>query len=225
MTYIENKGVLVQPHGEEDDRYLLADILSESSLKHIISSIQENTYLQDALSKVFGGDDRYKFLGRNEFVVGGVNVWHRDSIPTEYHRLPLLDEWSDEHRGSFVTVLIYFEDHNDTSSIDGLVVSRGSHKCYECYGPAEHISTTAGDAIIFDNGVRHRGNYYKRTDETMSSLHRLVLTLNYGLRNNTYADRIEFATRHRDAIRNDASLCNRDLLDLDCINKYMHSKF
>lgn len=73
-------------------------------------------------------------------------------------------------------IAIYLQDHPDQ---DGLSIVPGSHKDKDASRAPLHLSTHAGDIVIFDQRLRHAGHFPSRVERVIATvawkLHRLRL--------------------------------------------------
>jgi len=137
------------------------------------------------------GDD-FHFLERSEFYVGREAAWHTD-VPYG----PLAEYWSRYgSEGSLflegtdapriLTVSVYFRDHDEDGK--GLSVVPFSHSNRTLRGAAElygeRVLTRAGDAVVFDARLLHRGLDIADADfaHLPGSAHRSVLSVTFGRR-------------------------------------------
>mmetsp|Transcript_16945 Transcript_16945/g.57324 ORF Transcript_16945/g.57324 Transcript_16945/m.57324 type:complete len:217 (+) Transcript_16945:174-824(+) len=137
------------------------------------------------------GDD-FHFLERSEFYVGREAAWHTD-VPYG----PLAEYWSRYgSEGSLflegtdapriLTVSVYFRDHDEDGK--GLSVVPFSHSNRTLRGAAElygeRVLTRAGDAVVFDARLLHRGLDIADADfaHLPGSAHRSVLSVSFGRR-------------------------------------------
>jgi len=107
-----------------------------------------------------------------EFQADTVHDWHVDMDIEPRTDAALLRIAS----GRMYKIAIHLQDHADR---DGLSVIPGSHRDGNTRRAPLHLSTRAGDIVIFDLRIRHAGRLLNRTDDLMATiawrLHRLHL--------------------------------------------------
>lgn len=223
LKYISSNKMCSQRKG--DANHYIADIRRNEDLKYVFAAVNGSPKLRVSLLEAFNVSEgnSIEFNYRNEILVDRTPGWHRDNIEDIYiEDVPPRDEWStDEDTGDrfkTVNVALYLQDHSDTASAyTGLTVAKGSHVCSRCHGPHVKLAIKAGDAVVFDSRLRHKGAWNLENMEG----NRIMLSFGYGIANNTFSNAYKTSLLHRNAIYTNSSICNCDYKNFACIKQYM----
>ena len=219
--------------------YYTSDASLHPRLKQIAEFLHSNSELYQVLSNLFGCNDCFRRLPRNDLMVdcAGAPRWHRDKIHdaiSEYISVPLFDP-----QYHIMNVGFYFEDHSTDDA--GLWVAPGSHKYYdmETLGTDKESSSVVlksklGDVIIWDWRTFHKGGY--RCDSNVGIdgkelQHRSLFASSLGLKNTlsevmTRAMEFKYQTETRTSQRGSISGCNGpDVREWrDCLVRYVEDE-
>ena len=175
-------------------------------LREVFEALAYNHKVRRELRRVLGGPFRY--LGHNDV---GINVsigWHKDRLNGPYRQFETVDPWSrdsDGRRMSIVKALIYLQDHGNDDVALRLVP--GSHRFPSLERRADQeeiLHPRAGDVILFDQRITHRGQLAVPTENRS----RILVSLGFG-RSGTHSDDFELGTRLRQDMFNDPA-CSFD---------------
>ena len=220
--------------------WYVADIRSDPdpALRDLFTAVHTHPRVRAALAEVFGGPEGYELVGRNELNVNRGVGYHRDIIePYLYPAGEMLDNWavlpgSDSYR--IVLVGMYLEDLTPEDGVS-LRVQVGSHLHPKARGPERTVYAAAGDIVVFDNRIMHRGAELDEVEAFISRQnasntdpfarkHRILLSLGYGATGSIFTNAFKDALDTRNALFNDMALCNGRPEDVACAVRYVQSK-
>ncbi len=179
--------------------WYIADCFRVPELAHLFDEVTADPRLRKFLAAQLGDD--FYLLERSEMYIGRAVPWHFDAI---YSSISMFgahlggvvhdaeSSWSSlPMRSKTVTVAIYFRDHDKDGK--GLTVIPYSHLkstararteelAYAGKLKGEHVSTRAGDAVVFDSLLLHRGIGKADADFSRKpgTEHRITLSLSFG---------------------------------------------
>ena len=177
--------------------YYTSDASRHPGLKQIDTYLYSNPQLLRALSGVFGCDNCYRRLPRNDLMAdcAGAPKWHRDRMQgsiSDYVGVPqFITNSSDEALYHLVNVGFYFEDHSHDDA--GLWVVPGSQKKQSMdkvdsameTNSSVVIKSKVGDVIVWDWRTFHRGGFQcdGSTARGENEQHRMLFAGSVGLKN------------------------------------------
>lgn len=161
--------------------------------KHPLPSIHKiinNNTINNVLMKIFDTTD-YRFCGHNDIGIDRIVGWHKDKLNGIYSKYQRHDIWSSyqNEKHEILKVLVYLQNHKEKK--DGLRIIPKSHLDRNITkNNSIHIDIEAGDILIFDQRITHRGP--KNTGNTC----RTLISVGFG-KNNIFTDEFELGTQHR----------------------------
>ena len=195
MDYIKKGGPFAHKKGL---KYYIPDIRNIEELRHIFVAVDTHPKVQTALQDALNTSS-YRLVERNEISVDAVSGWHRDNIEPKFVE-EKIDPWSvDAETGDVykvVNVAIYFQDHNNDNvdEYSGITIAQGSQVCERCHGPHVQPFLRAGDAVVFDCRLRHKGIEDR---ELIGQTNRIQMSFGYGVNDNVFSSAYEVAVRNR----------------------------
>ena len=81
----------------------------------------------------------------------------------------------------------------------------------------------AGDAVVFDQRILHRGLYLHQMNE--SEVDRVAISVGYGLCNNVYTEAFKNSIMHRNKLFNNVSICGGNPHYSPCTDIYMSNNY
>ena len=155
-----------------------------------ISKILNNTIINDTLLNIFQTPN-YRFCQHNDISIDRVVGWHKDKLNGIYSKYQTRDIWTtyQNEKHEILKVLIYLQDHKEKQ--DGLrIIPKSHHDRKITKDNSIHIDIEAGDILIFDQRITHRG------PKKIGKKCRTLISLGYG-KNNIFTDQFESGTQQR----------------------------
>jgi hypothetical protein len=183
----EGNGFIMQPG------FAKPDWISDPKLSDI-RSIVESKRMQEIVSEMIG--EEVCFIERSDLHLNISAQWHKDTLAGNAKQFQINDPWEivDGNTMKIFNVITYFQDHNQNN--DGLEVKVGSHLTENLeFGANYRIKTNAGDSVIFDQRITHRGGY-------SGGYNRVSISMAYGVKN-TFFEQYRKGTIYRQNKQNE----------------------
>ena len=218
---------LSNAYGPKNGGWVVHNFPAEPDLHHLQAEFASRTMLNDALTAIFDGPERYRMLTRKDLYIDYSTTWHRDVLWGPYlkyadeQKLPLCPEvrLRDGDTPRIVTLAVYLQDHLSPKDHVGLWVRPGSHvglsewKQKLASGKAKNetaVYVRRGDVVVFDTLLFHRGrNTTYNPGHSMRLPHRHMFTIQYGAWPSVFSDTQARGFALRDHVFNNRSLCPR----------------
>lgn len=182
IDYFKNNGGFSMSPG-----FAKPDWVNDKSLLKI-KQIVDSKNIEETISDITG--EKVFFVSHSDLHLNIQAGWHKDRLSGNARKFEINNPWEiiGGDTMKIFKLITYFQDH--TNNEDGLEVKIGSHLYEDInYGINKRIYSSAGDSILFDQRITHRGGY-------SGGYNRISLTMGYGVKN-TFFEQFEKGTKFR----------------------------